>query len=379
MPRYAVPVTMADVFSRFIAGDDEAEIRRIAANSGMPDPWTSDWTFEIVGEPVLGDIRPLGKDGERLFANLDVPTTSKRTIAVRADTPEKAREAAVAECSRYGSVDVDDTAPDNWRTRSGSRTVTAGRPRRDDGAIRPRRSFQVDVRRLISPTTSLHPLEVDQAFELMRWMVDTSRNYEQRCTWHTQKVWHLLAGSRSLGGDEAVPMVTGEKDLKDRFVHAVLGLGYDIYDQWREDHGIHPTARLEIEALHHGPNTSRFDSRIRPRSAHRMGGMCETLFTMMRELPGMTLSRQLNSCHAGARIIDSFGVVVEPSGFLFRIRYGYEGSLWTHDVAKTRGGETFAETMDRAIVLVSGLVPDYAEQLEARRGARTTATTSVDA
>ena len=368
MPRYAVPCTVTAVYTNYLSADTEAEIVAMAAALAPPAPWTSDWRFEIVGQPELEPIGP-NHDGTKLCSRLRVATTSRRTVTARAKDEAEATAKALKACDQFRDDVVDHFAPDGWSACHKDRAVETGKPRRDDGAIRARKSFDVDLRRLIAPNASLHPLSIDQAFETFRWMVATSRNYEERCSYHVEKVWHLLRGSTNRSHDTGVPEIVSERDLKDRFAHAVLGLGYDIYDQWREEHGIHPTARLTIEALHHGPNVNRFDSHIRPRGARQMETLESALWAYASNLPGMKLSVQLNSCHKGADVIAGFGVLVLPNGFAFRLRYGYEGSSWSHDVAITRGDETFAETLDRAISLLATMVPDYDEQLEARRRA----------
>lgn len=366
MPRFAVPCTVQAAYSNYVVGDTEDEVRALAAALPAPNPWKADWRFEIVGEPGLEPIVP-NHDGKRLCSRARVDTISKRTICVRAKNVDDAKAKALKACDMFRDDVVDHFAPDDWSSHHQDRSVEIGDPRRDDGAIRPRKSFDVDVRRLIAPNTSLHPLEIDQAFETLRWMIRTSRNYEQQCSHHVQKVTHLLSGSTNRGYDTSVPEIVSEKDLKERFMYAVLGLGYDIYDQWREEHGITPTAKLTIDALHHGANVGRFDSRIRPKGGRWMDSLDATFWNYANNLPGMTLSVQLNSAHEGANKIASFGVLVGPSGFSFRLRYGYEGSAWSHDVASTRGEETFAETLDRAISLIATMVPDYEAQLEARR------------
>lgn len=365
MPRYCVPVAIEQEYTSYIQGEDDDAIRVIAAATRIPIPWTGDWTFEVTSGPSLDPIGDGHREGTRQ-SRLRIGTRSTNFLSIRADNPAKAVEEArkIAGC-RWG--DVEFVFPEAYWTEVGNeRNVDVGEPERDDGPIRARTKFDVDLRRIIAPNASMHPLETDQAFEALRWMVTTSANYEQRCSYHTQKVWHLLAGERSGGVEDGVPMIVSEKDLKSRIVHGVLGLGYDIYDQWREDFGIHPTSRITIQTPHHGTNTDRFDHGVRPWKGNYDGSLDKALWQLMKSLPGMRLGVQLNRCHPGAVIIDSFGVVVHPKGFVFRLRYGYQGSSWSKDLARTRGGETFVETLARAVFLIKSLVPDYQAQIDAR-------------
>jgi hypothetical protein len=375
MPRYLVRCRIGTTYRRLVDGADEAAVAAAIAALATPAPFGADWRLEAGPVVRSADTSTMTDGTLRAEASCDV--VARVTMAVRADDAASARKAAEEACSESRDDVPSSAAPDRWHSRRCDRVVSTEEPRRDDGPIRPRRSFEVDVRRLIAPNASLHPLHVDQAFETLRWMAATGSNYEQQCSHHVQRITHLLCG----GGDRSDERIRieSEADLKDRFQHAVLGIGYDIYDQWREEHGIRPTARLTVDALHHGPNTDRFDSHVRSGTSRRWAGLGVSLWEICRSLPGLRTRVQLNPYHPNADRIISFGVLVGPGGFVFQLRYGYEGSSWTTDVARTRGGETFAETLDRALVVLAAIVPDMDEQAEGRRLAeRRRSTQAID-
>ena len=372
MPRFLVPCTVTAGWRRYVTGAHDADVLAEAATIAAPTPWTSDWRFETgpLSTNPVEDGHPDHRGARRRATTVRCSSVARRTLAVRAKDAAGARETAEKACEMFRDDVVAHSAPGSWHSGHADRTVRTGEPRRDDGPIRPRSSFEVDLRRLIAPNGHLRPLHLDQAFETYRWMVASAKGWKEPCRWHDQTVHHLLAGRAGGGGDESVPMVRSEADLLDRFQHAVLGVGWDLYDRWREAHGIHPTAVLTVKALHHGPNMERFDSNVRPDRMTWGGTLPAALWSLCSQAPGKRLSVQLNSVHAGAVVIEALGVRVSAAGFSLRLDYGFDGSRWSHDLASTRGGETFAETIDRGIAMFSRCCPDLQQQIDDGHAAR---------
>jgi hypothetical protein len=322
-----------------------------------------DWILDGI-TPVAVTEEEVAETGDGLSGTVEIRVVGRRPMAVYAASEKTAVANGTASCAR-GRPDVFGVfGYEGWRDVS-YETVCES-IRRDDGPKRAKPRFEVSIAALIAPDRSLHPLHLDQAYETLRWMVATSANYEQDCSYHVQTVHHLLSGPNPRGSGRSMAPITGADDLKSRFSYAVLGQAYDIYGQWRDEHGIHPQARLTIEALHHASN---LDSVRTPQNAG-FGNEID-LENILRNAGGMAMPRSLNPVHADAVMVQGVLVAVEPHGFAFELKYGVEttpyASSWTRVLAMTRGAETFYETMDRAIVSFLKLVPDYRDQLAKRR------------
>src|SRR3546814_7236418 len=106
---------------------------------------------------------------------------------------------------------------------------------------RPPRSTRTDT---LFPYTTL--------FRSFRWLAISGAGYNQKCTWHEQKLSHLLSrGYRNnpFHSHELKPIIS-LKDLKSSFQYALLAGGYDFYGKWREDVGYQLGNTLKIDAHH---------------------------------------------------------------------------------------------------------------------------------
>lgn len=309
------------------------------------DPFPTDWIVETSPLPDV-DGRPR------------LTMTATRVVAVLAMNEASAREAAVA-CASAWRDDVPDRRTAGAWICHGDDFVEITAFRREAATPRPKQRFEVDLDLLISPDMGPTLLETDRMFELFRWMVATSQNYEQPANPVPFTVHSLLKGG-STRWDERIGLITSRDDLHRRFQAAVLGRRHDIYQQWRTEHGITPDATLVIERPHHAGSMRAMSTR------HGGLDLDDALWAAMRDLPGSNMVRSPNSSHARATLIHEFGVAVTADGFSFRIRYGMDDedhrniqSSWAHDVAITRGDEPFYETAERAMTLLHEIVPSY--------------------
>lgn len=230
--------------------------------------------------------------------------------------------------------------------------------RREDAPIRPKSKFVADLRETLAPDRPIWEARMDETFELLRWMVATSQNYKDG---HFS-VHRLLCGEQTRGLGEAVAPVISSRDLQNRIQFAVLGTSHQIYEDWRLDHGITPTSKIEINALNHSLNNRNLVG-VFPRYS-----ISEALIRLWEYAPGTTLTAQLNSVHADAKFIQSIGVMVYPQGFALALRYGPKDgwSGWDYILARTHGDEPFYETISRGIRHFQKLVPDFEKQVSSR-------------
>lgn len=361
MPRFIVRVAVQRRYTKYISlaaseVSDVEDVKHQALNTSPPDPYASDWIVEHL-TPVAIDREPrLDKDQWNCIIGASL--VGRRPMAIRAKNEQEAILLAEKASDQFRDDMFSYCASGNWNSHGQDMQIEG--IRREDGPKRPRSKFDVDIARLIAPDTGLYPIHLDQGFEILRWMIATSKNYQQKCTYHTQTLTHLLGGE----GNSNFAPVTSKADLIERIRAGVLGQAYSFYQTWRDDHGIHPNAKLTIKALHHGPNVSHVTS---CRSGQHPTGIEGILEDIGQLSPGMKLRKSLNYIHADAINILNVGVIVRESGFALRMKYGVDHSCWTHDLAITRGNETFWETIDRGIALFLDLVPDFAQQCQIKR------------
>lgn len=343
MPRFVATLRIERIYALWPAPR--------AVDGGIPEtppftPFPTDWIVETNPVAAEEDGRPR------------IGMTATRTVAVLARN-EKDAEGKALECAASWRDDVpDQRVAGTWISHD------AGQPRilsmrREAALPRHRRSFEVDIDALVAPDVGPNLLTTDRMFETFRWMVATSRNYEQPAPYAPITVHGLLKGD-SDRWDERIGLVTSRADLHRRLQAAILGRRHAIYEQWRSEHGIVRGATLLIEREHYGPAMKDMSS------VHGGQSVEASLWTAMRDLPGHLMARSPNSCHARATMIHAFGVAVSPEGFALRIRYGMDDespdgrhSSWSHDVALTRGDEPFYDTAERAMALVHEIVPTY--------------------
>src|SRR3546814_13098934 len=88
-----------------------------------------------------------------------------------------------------------------------------------------RHSFDVPVDLLASPDLSWYRYEPDQILEAFRWLAISGAGYNQKCTWHEQKLSHLLSrgyGNNPFHSHELKPILS-LKDLKSDRKRVVQG------------------------------------------------------------------------------------------------------------------------------------------------------------
>lgn len=375
MPRYVARMKVGRTYRKVVTmkgAEASAEsIHRKMDGVAAPELDAHDWMIDQIAPIVKGPPERM-PGGDGWTGTLEVTIVGRRPMAVYSKTEKSAIESGLASCSKWRDDVFDVFGYEGWHEVSYDATCES--MRRDNGPKRAKTRFDVSIASLIAPDRSLHPLHLDQAFETLRWMVSTGANYEEQCSHHVQKVHHLLSGPNPRGSSSSMAAVTGTDDLKSRFAYAVLGQSYGIYRQWREEHGIHPGARLTIEALHHADNLDY----VRTPQEAGFGNEID-LENILNNAGGVRMPRSLNPMHDDAIVIQRVSVAVRPDGFSFELKYGIEttpyASSWTRVLSMTRGDETFYETMDRAIVMFLRMVPDYREQLTRRReGARSALT-----
>lgn len=360
MPRFIARVRINAQYSAVVATPADGDLVGLTASTERPDIDPIDWILET-DQPMHAEI--LGHN--TAFTRVTLPVTGRRPMAVYAANEVQARLVAVASAAKWRDDVFSSHAPKGWHADAEEAVVES--IRRDEGSKRPKSRFEVDFSRLLAPDCSLHPLHLDQAFETFRWMVASSTPYSVDCSYHTQTVHLLLNGAAERRSLDGVSPIRSIDDLKSRFQYALLGQSYDIYQIWRDDHGLHPSAKITINVLHHGANGHHVATK-RPKTLE------DAFSSLCANARGLRMRRSPNSCHDDATLIQSFGVVVSAHGFEFVIDYGmttdFIASSWRLGLAKTRGGEPFYETLDRALLRFMDLVPDYEDQLQSNRDKR---------
>lgn len=220
-----------------------------------------------------------------------------------------------------------------------------------------------------------HPYSLEQAFQLFRWMVATAAKsrYSDQMRWGAMSPIDLLSDSSGIGHSSVAP-ISSIADLRRRFQLAFFGThGGNGTLRWREENGIQAYGTVTLPYRHYVPHAGAkhlgFDSESAIETA---------LNKFFEKAPGMRLAAQLNSFHAGAKVVQDVTIGVSARGFNFNLRYGFTApksgkldSEWTYSLAKTIGDESFVETFARAIArleelrTVKGVVRDDEELMAA--------------
>lgn len=359
---------------RPLEGRPRDEVLQEALAHHAPRPWDAGWRRTSTGGMRVVD-NDTALDGVALTCDvsweIDLPVWESDHV--------KAKKQAQIEAENftkgYGAPAPGWMSPGNWNGRTASTAVISLKAMKEDKRLR--RRFAIPWRTLASFDQSWwpSPYEIDQAFEAFRAIAGTAARYERKCRWHTPKTHDLLSNWRDAGDHSAFNSVTHAlrpieslKDLRTRFQAAILGTNETFYDDWRRDNGYALDATLEVDAAHYGSTWRKHVVFTRKGATHLGTSLQDALRELLEGSRGLTLSPQLNSMHKGANIIGGIGVEVSKSGFRFLMSYGYEGSSWTEEIARTRHGEPFMETLARAYRLFhEELVPDYEEQMDGRR------------
>lgn len=350
MPRYIVQARIERSY-QWNPFDDE--MRRKGRQDLRILP--TEWLLEMGPEIESPDPR-----------NPDVPHPTRsvvgvRPMAVMARNETEAAEAVIARYDAWRDEYPSSNPGGGWRCVEDAFSVTG--VRREASTPRQIGSFEVDFAKLVAPDVGPHHLATDQMFELFRWMIRTSEPYHagRHCSVH--RMLKVNDGSWS----EGVYEIDSRANLMERLRAGVLSCGHDIYDMWREEHGIAYGQKATIRVPHYAHRVHQFSG------THGGQALCDSVWWAMKDVSGHRFGTSPNSVHPEALVAKSFRIIVSAKGFTFRINYGFDdaehGSKWGHDLATTRFGETFYETAERAMTLLFELLPTYRDKHRWREAA----------
>ena len=214
-------------------------------------------------------------------------------------------------------------------------------------STRKRRTAQLDLIEFVRPNSQGYwpsPYSLEQAFELLRWMFATGKNYPHPTRWVDQGVPWLLGAS--LGAIRIHDL----GDLREALHRAILGREDNASQaRWRAEHDIRVGAQVTLPYRHNKPFSG----------APYPGLTCEAdvqraLAEFLGTKRGTRMKAQLNCVHARAKVIHHMEIAVLPEGFLFEVYFGFNArkpgqadSEWSHVLARTQPGETFLDTFAR--------------------------------
>ena len=235
---------------------------------------------------------------------------------------------------------------------------------------KPRRNrlFSIDLIELLRPDTFWpQPLTVERAFELMRWMVSTGgEQYTSALRWGYAGVAELLTDGGGLSIREMKPIESLD-DLRRRFHRAVLARPIsDGQIRWREDNNINVNATIVVKR----PTYAAFKgaSHLGWRSE---GDIIKELDAMLLPAKSRRMAVSLNCVHKETvNWLHHIRVGIgEKRGFRFLLTYGEDphercASRWTDEIAVSRDGESFLDTMARARDVIKLLVDGHGNQAD---------------
>lgn len=218
---------------------------------------------------------------------------------------------------------------------------------------RRRREFSIPLIELLRPDSYWpQPLSIEQAFELMRWMVETGSagKYSSQLRWGTCGPIDLLSATSGIGYHYVIP-VESVDDLRKRFHFAVLARpSSEGQEQWREDFNINPLAVVTIKRPTYRPFEGA--AHLGWRSERDIADALKALCSGSR---GERMAVSLNSFHKDTvNWLHGVSVAISASdGFSFSLTYGENpvdghASRWAETIARSRKGESFLDTMARA-------------------------------
>jgi hypothetical protein len=215
------------------------------------------------------------------------------------------------------------------------------------------------------------PYSIEQCFGIFRWMVATANGTvptaKETGRWGASNPQCLLNMHPTCVNDYDVSGVGSIAQLGKRFHFALLSRDAGASARrWRLGNGIGVTEQKILCFPHYAPFCG----------APLQGKLLSEQDTR-KALDGLLessgiLTTQLNSYHAAATEIYGVKVHVSPEGFTFTLEYGYDGSIWHHQLAVTpnmwegeddtfrrnpygRKSEPFINTLDRAISALAEL------------------------
>lgn len=211
-----------------------------------------------------------------------------------------------------------------------------------------------------------YPYSLEMAFSVLRWLIETASHpqFEEQYEYHRSSAAGVMGAEGAING--AGRPIANIDDLKNRFVDALLMSDRCRPDvtRWREAHGISPMSHHEMRFAHYKPHHLPAHLPWRSESEVR-----QALRDLLERSTGRKLAVSLNSVHKRARTIQRVGVMVAPKYFRFVLNYGLTDarknrydSTWTHELAMSKKGEPFLDTLARAIEHLEGLLQGTAQK-----------------
>jgi len=187
-----------------------------------------------------------------------------------------------------------------------------------------------------------YPYSVEQALGVLAWMVRSAQELDtperQRQPWVAHAVKALLSCQPTCTGMTSIRPVVSLGDLKRRFHYALLDIGNDSVDAWREAFDIRVGGQQRIWFPHYGYQDAPWSQAV-----------IEQRLTSLLKAQGK-LAVQLNQSHRRARQIVAVRLHLSSHTlrWSFVLDYGYGGSVWHHDLAEQQPGEPWVDTLLRA-------------------------------
>jgi len=212
---------------------------------------------------------------------------------------------------------------------------------------------------------------IEQYFGIFRWMVQTAcattPTESETGRWGASGPVDLLNGSPSCVNAPEVDGIRGIQDLSKRCHYALLArdIGSSAH-RWRNENRININESRILTFPHYAPFCGA-PLLGKPTSESDIGKALTGLLES-----SAPLTTQLNSSYSQATENYGVRVCVRPGGFVFRLEYGFDGSVWHHILAETphmwegegdtfrripytRRSEPFLDTMSRAIAALAEL------------------------
>lgn len=191
------------------------------------------------------------------------------------------------------------------------------------------------------------PYTLEQAFGVLQWLVKTCSPYGGL---RTSGPICTLSRKPTCVGFTSIAPIESLDDLRQRFHFALLsGTGGSETQKWRDAERVHIGESRIIRFPHHNP----FEGGEGWNCEADIGKALEKLFHDGRH---SRLAVQLNPRWDAARECHKVIIHVLPASFFFYLRYGFNGSAWTHELARTKDNEPFLCTMRRAVDAFYGLI-----------------------
>lgn len=200
-----------------------------------------------------------------------------------------------------------------------------------------------------------YPYTLEQAFGVLQWMARTGRKYSRKIEWGYHGPIEALSCQPTCRSFCSVSAITTIADLRERFHYALL-TNYDesgAIAAWRNAERITLDGKRILTFPHHEPFSGG------------QGWNCEAdiqkaIEKLFNDGQNSRLAVQLNSSWDAARECHKVVIHVLPAFFVFDLKYGFDGSTWTHELARTKDNEPFLCTMRRAVDAFYSLIEEVA-------------------